>query len=402
MATTSDQAVLDDDARLCALLGSADFICDPFPVYREFLERPGWRTPTGYRVFSRFEDVLTILRDPATFGQETRAQPSFHQMNPPEHTRLRRLVSRAFTPRAIERQREHITVIVNSLLDEVADAGEMEVVDDFASRLPAMVMSVLLGIPVDDGRRWRSYIEVMVAQRGLAHYLHREPGDRAARDERRRIVSRAQADFLHTLVQERKAHRGDDVVSSLLDARDEDESLTDDEVLFSLLLLIGAGMHTTAGQFGNMLEALLGHRDQLDLIREDPDLIDNAIEEAFRYNGALQAEHRVVRQDGAVSDVPVRAGEQVLIVNAAANRDPLVFTDPDRFDVRRANARDHLTFGWGIHRCLGAPLAKVELEVGLRVMLERLPGIRLVGTPEQQPYDRLRGLQRLPIRWDVA
>jgi cytochrome P450 len=402
MATTSDQAVLDDDARLCALLGSADFICDPFPVYREFLERPGWRTPTGYRVFSRFEDVLTILRDPAAFGQETRAQPSFHQMNPPEHTRLRRLVSRAFTPRAIERQREHITVIVNSLLDEVVDAGEMEVVDDFASRLPAMVMSVLLGIPVDDGRRWRSYIEVMVAQRGLAHYLHREPGDRAARDERRRIVSRAQADFLHTLVQERKAHRGDDVVSSLLDARDEDESLTDDEVLFSLLLLIGAGMHTTAGQFGNMLEALLGHRDQLDLIREDPGLIDNAIEEAFRYNGALQAEHRVVRQDGAVSDVPVRAGEQVLIVNAAANRDPLVFTDPDRFDVRRANARDHLTFGWGIHRCLGAPLAKVELEVGLRVMLERLPGIRLAGTPEQQPYDRLRGLQRLPIRWDVA
>jgi cytochrome P450 len=402
MATTSDQAVLNDDARLCALLGSADFICDPFPVYREFLERPGWRTPTGYRVFSRFEDVLTILRDPATFGQETRAQPSFHQMNPPEHTRLRRLVSRAFTPRAIERQREHITVIVNSLLDEVVDAGEMEVVDDFASRLPAMVMSALLGIPVDDGRRWRSYIEVMVAQRGLAHYLHREPGDRAARDERRRIVSRAQADFLHTLVQERKAHRGDDVVSSLLDARDEDESLTDDEVLFSLLLLIGAGMHTTAGQFGNMLEALLGHRDQLDLIREDPGLIDNAIEEAFRYNGALQAEHRVVRQDGAVSDVPVRAGEQVLIVNAAANRDPLVFTDPDRFDVRRANARDHLTFGWGIHRCLGAPLAKVELEVGLRVMLERLPGIRLAGTPEQQPYDRLRGLQRLPIRWDVA
>jgi len=156
------------------MVGSDEFIRDPFPVYREFLDRPGWRTPTGYRVFARFDDVLAILRDPATFGQETRAQPSFHQMDPPEHTRLRRLVSRAFTPRAVERRRDHITQIVGSLLDEVCDADEMEVIGDFASRLPAMVMSVLLGVPVDDGRRWRNYIEVMVAQRGLAHYLDRD------------------------------------------------------------------------------------------------------------------------------------------------------------------------------------------------------------------------------------
>jgi cytochrome P450 len=399
--STTDYALLDDDARLCAMLATDEFIRDPFPVYREFLDRPGWRTPTGYRVFARFGDVMAILRDPATFGQETRAQPSFHQMNPPEHTRLRRLVSRAFTPRAVERQRDHISQIVGSLLDEVCDAGEMEVIDDFASRLPAMVMSVLLGVPVDDGRRWRTYIEVMVAQRGLAHYLDREPGDREARDDRRRIVSREQADFLHTLVQERKAHRGHDVVSALLDAREEDESLTDDEVLFSLLLLIGAGMHTTAGQFGNLLEALLAHSDQLELVSAHPDLLDNAIEEGFRFNGALQAEHREVRRDGIVGSVPLRAGERVLIVNGAANRDPRVFPDPDRFNVRRVNARDHLTFGWGIHRCLGAPLAKLEIEVAIRLMLQRLPGIRLAGPPEQQPYDRLRGLQRLPVRWDV-
>jgi cytochrome P450 len=401
-AAATDYTLLDDDARLCAMVGSDEFIRDPFPVYREFLDRPGWRTPTGYRVFARFDDVLAILRDPATFGQETRAQPSFHQMDPPEHTRLRRLVSRAFTPRAVERRRDHITQIVGSLLDEVCDAGEMEVIGDFASRLPAMVMSVLLGVPIDDGRRWRNYIEVMVAQRGLAHYLDREPGDREARDERRRIVSRQQADFLRTLVQQRKAHRGDDVVSALLDAREEDESLTDDEILFSLLLLIGAGMHTTGGQFGNLLEALLVHPDQLDLVCANPDLLDNAIEEAFRYNGALQAEHRVVLRDGVVGDVPVHTGERVLIVNGAANRDPRAFADPDRFDVRRANARDHLTFGWGIHRCLGASLAKIEIEVAMRLMLQRLPGIRLAGPPEQQPYDRLRGLQRLPVRWDVT
>ncbi len=117
---------------------------------------------------------------------------------------------------------------------------------------------------------------------------------------------------------------------------------------------------------------------------------------------ALQAEHRVVRRDGVVGDVPVHTGERVLIVNGAANRDPRAFADPDRFDVRRANARDHLTFGWGIHRCLGASLAQIEIEVAMRLMLPRLPGIRLAGPPEQQPYDRLRGLQRLPVRWDVT
>jgi cytochrome P450 len=390
----------DDD--LLALLASEAFIRDPGPVYREFLARPGWRTPTGYRVFARYEDVLTILRDPATFGQETRAQPSFHQMNPPEHTRLRRLVSRAFTPRAIERQSEHIAGLVDSLIDEVVAAGEMEVIEAFASRLPAMVMSVLLGVPVADGRRWRTYIEVMAAQRGLAHYLDREPGDREARDERRRVVSREQADFLLTLVQERKANKGDDVVSALLDARDEDESLTDDEVLFSLLLLIGAGMHTTAGQIGNVLEALLTNPEQLELVRADPTLIPNAVDEGFRYVGALQAEHRDVRVDGEVAGVPLTAGERVLIVNGAANRDPSVFEDPDTFDVRRANAADHLTFGWGVHRCLGAPLARTEVEISVRRLIERLPELALSAPARMQPYDRLRGLERLPVRWQTT
>jgi cytochrome P450 len=390
------------DDHLLAMLASEAFIRDPGPAYRVFLDRPGWRTPTGYHVFARYDDVLTILRDPRTFGQETRAQPSFHQMDPPEHTRLRRLVSRAFTPRAIDRQRQHITELVDSLLDEVVEDGEMDVAEAFASRLPAMVMSVLLGIPVADGRRWRTYIQVMAAQRGLAHYLDREPGDRELRDKRRQVVSREQADFLLTLVQQRKERKGDDVVSALLDARDEDESLTDDEVLFSLLLLIGAGMHTTAGQIGNLLEALLTHPDQLDLLRDCPNLIENTVDEGFRFVGALQAEHRVVRVDGEVAGVQLSAGERVLIVNGAANRDPRVFTDPDAFDVRRANAGDHLTFGWGVHRCLGAPLARMEVEISLQRLVDRLPDLALSGPARMQPYDRLRGLEHLPVRWRVG
>jgi cytochrome P450 len=395
-----NQLVDMDDEALIALLGSSEFIDDPYPAYHEFLRRPGWPSPSGYRVFSRYADVMGILRDHEAFGQETRPQPSFHVMDPPEHTRLRRLVSRAFTPRAIERQRQAVTAMVSGLIDEVEPAGEMDLVNDFAARLPALVMAHLLGVPLDDGRRWQSYLDAMVQQRGLAHYLAGESGDRAVRDEIRRASSREQADFLAELIRERKGGGGDDIVTTLLNARDNDEAMTEDEVLFTLLLLLGAGMHTTAGQIGNVVRALLEHPEQFQLVRDEPALLDNAIEEAFRFDGALQAEHRFVRQERMVGEEVVSPGETLLIVNAAANRDPAVFEDPDRFDVRRPNAREHLTFGWGIHRCLGAPLAKLEIQLAVEQLITRLPGLRLVEQPRLQPFDRLRGLERLAVAWN--
>jgi cytochrome P450 len=394
MSSTSDH-----DEILVSLLASETFIENPYPTYHELHRRPGWRSPSGYRVFSRYQDVLAILRDHEGFGQETRPQPSFHVMDPPEHTRLRRVCSRAFTPRAIEAHRPAVQSMVTSLLDEVAEAGTMELVGDFASRLPGMVMAYLLGIPVDDGRQWQAYLEAMVAQQGFAHYLQGPPGDRAARDEKRRAVSRGQADYLARLIRERKSGTGDDIITTLLNAREDGQGLTDDEILFILLLLIGAGMHTTAGQIGNVVRALLEHPDQLRLLTGEPELIDNAIEEAFRYDGALQVERRVVRRTTMIGEVQVEAGEPVLIVNAAANRDPAVFEDPDRFDIRRKNAREHLAFGWGIHRCLGAPLAKLEIQTAIEQLMLRLPGVRIADAPIVQPYDRLRGLERLTLAW---
>jgi cytochrome P450 len=389
----------DNDSALIAMLGSGSFIEDPYPVYQELLRRPGWRTPSGYLVFSRYADVMSILRDPAVFGQETRPKPSFHVMDPPDHTRLRRLVSRAFTPRAVEKQRAAVAEMVNDLLHEVVGAGTMELMGDFASRLPAMVMAHLLNIPLDDGRRWQAYLDAMMQQRGLAHYLESEPGDRAARDEIRTKMTRQQADFLAGLIRDRQGGSGGDIVSTLLNAREGDESLTNEEVLITLLLLLGAGMHTTAGQIGNVVRALLEHPDQLRQLAADPGLLDNAVEEAFRFDGALQAEHRLVRKSGTVGGIPVSPGERVLIVNAAANRDPAVFENPDEFDIRRANARDHLTFGWGIHRCLGAPLAKLEIHTAIEQLLLSLPDLRIADAPRLQPYDRLRGLERLALAW---
>jgi cytochrome P450 len=398
-ASRSGDSGSDNDAALVAMLGSQSFIEDPYPVYQELLRRPGWRTPSGYRVFSQYADVMSILRDPLTFGQETRPKPSFHVMDPPDHTRLRRLVSRAFTPRAVEKQRAAVADMVDALLGEVASTGTMELMGDFASRLPAMVMAHLLNIPLDDGRRWQAYLGAMMQQRGLAHYLQSEPGDRAARDAIRTDMTRQQAAFLSGLIHERQGSSGDDLVSTLLNARDGDQSLTSEEVLITLLLLLGAGMHTTAGQTGNVVRALLEHPEQLRQLAGDLSLLDNAIEEAFRFDGALQAEHRLVRKSGMVGEVEVSAGERVLIVNGAANRDPAVFENPDEFDIRRPNAHDHLTFGWGIHRCLGAPLAKLEINTAVEQLLLRLPDLRIVEAPRLQPYDRLRGLESLSLAW---
>jgi cytochrome P450 len=392
----------EEEADLVRGLEDESFIADPFPVYRQLARWPGWRAPSGYVVFSSYDDVLAILKNPDVFGQEGRAQPSFHVLDPPDHTRLRRLVSRAFTPRSIEHQRADVELLANGLVDEYAGVGQMDVVEDFAKRLPALVISSLLDIPLEDGRRWAYYLDVMAASRGLSHYVTTDQARRRELDERRRAVTREQADLLSDLIAARKGDdSGSDIVSSLLRARDEGDSLTSDEVLFTLLLFLGAGMHTTAGQIGTTLKLLLERPAVLAALRAHPSLIPNATEEALRFEGSLQAEHRIVRVPFELSGARVQAGDRVILVNGAANRDPRIFTDPDVFDIRRPNARDHLTFGRGIHVCLGAALARIEIQVALETLLARLPGLRSAGRPRYQPYDRLRGLAELRVEWDA-
>lgn len=198
------------------------------------------------------------------------------------------------------------------------------------------------------------------------------------------------------LVSPRKRDGG--IVSGLFSARENDDSLTETEILYALILLLGAGLHTTSGQLGNTFRAILSRPEVAAELRADPDLVPNAVEEALRFEGALQAEYRVVRKDMEFAGVVVQAGDHLIVVNGAANHDPAMFGNPDEFDIHRENARRHLTFGFGIHHCLGAELARTELVTATRELLSRFPAIELTGHGEQTKWDRWRALSTLPAR----
>ena len=389
--------ILTVDERLGGAAADAEFLRDPYPAYRDFRGAPGWRSPSGYQVFSGYQDVIEILRDHATFGQEGIPYPNFHVLDPPDHTRLRRLVAKPFTQRAANRQEAHIAEIVDELIDEAAERGRMDLMTDFALRLPARVAASMLAVPIEDAGRWNQWLWDIGRFRGRTWYSH--AGGQDDQDAAKAAATDS-AEYFRTLIDQRHATRGSDIVSGLLDAREGDDRLTDEEILFSLVLLLGGSLHTTASQIGNAVRALFEHPQALADVVADPGLVGGAVDEALRFDGALQAEYRVAKQDAEVGGVRVRAGTPVIIVNAAANRDPSVFPDPDVFDIRRENSGMHLTFGSGIHRCLGAQLARMELVVALTRLTTRLRGLRLDGPPVQHGYDRWRGLSSLPVTWD--
>lgn len=389
----------DVDRRMAALVADPEFNADPYPAYRAFLDAPGWTTPSGYRVFSRYKDVQDILRDFATFGQEGIPYPNFHVLNPPEHTRLRKLVAKAFTQRAVNERHGQIVAFVDDLIDGFIADGEMDFISRFALELPGRVGASLLDVPYEDIDQWNDWLWAIGQFRGKTHYLDNGSDEaRAAATE----AAAAAADYFRRLIAERKSVRGIDMVSALLGAREGEDRLSEDEVLYSLVLILGGSLHTTASQLGNTFRALFAHPDQMRLLEEDPSLASGAVDESLRFDGSLQAEYRVCRTDAEVNGVPVREGEHIIVAVAAANRDPAQFPDPDRFDIKRENAGQHLTFGMGIHRCLGAQLAQSEMRVAVEALIRRLPGLRQAGAPVQHEYDRWRGLGAMPVAWEVA
>lgn len=392
----SDAAV---DARMVALVGAPDFHIDPYPAYRAFLDAPGWQTPSGYRVFSRYKDVQDILRDAATFGQEGIPYPNFHVLNPPEHTRLRKLVAKAFTQRAVNDRIGQITAFVDELIDRVIADGNMDFMQGFALELPGRVGASLLDVPYEDIHLWNDWLWAIGQFRGKTHYLSEgsDANKKVAKD-----AAAAAADYFRNLVADRQSVRGTDIVSALFTAREGEDRLSDEEIMYSLVLILGGSLHTTASQLGNLFRALFEHPDQLAALEADPQLVNNAVEEALRYDGSLQAEYRVCRVDTVLNGVEIKAGTPIIVAVGAANRDPDQFPDPDRFDIRRDNAAQHLTFGMGIHRCLGAQLAQAEMRVALEALLRRLPRLRQAGGFVQHEYDRWRGLRSLPVAWEVA
>jgi cytochrome P450 len=402
--------VSPDDLRALAGLFSPEIAADPYPVYARWrAERPVARPQERLYVLSRFADCEAVLADPA-FGRagedDVRLTPaqaraavrradgvnarSMLQMNPPDHTRLRRLVSRAFTPARVRELAPRIEALTASLLDGAFDRpdGRFDLISGLALPLPVAVISELLGIPVADRPRLVAWSDALARSLDPGFLISEE---QRARQREARLEFAA---YLRGLLPSRRRSPGDDLISALIGAGDSDGALTEGELIGLCMLLLIAGHETTRSLIGSAVLALLGHPAELAALSADPSLVEQAVEEVLRYDPPVQLIGRFVRQPAEVAGRTVAAGSFVLMFLGAANRDPALCQDPDRFSLQRG-ARRHLAFGHGIHFCLGAPLARLEAATALRQLLPLLPRLRIAGEPEWKPNTVLRGLEHL-------
>jgi hypothetical protein len=391
---------------------SPDVIADPYPRYHRLRTlEPVHRSPLGFFVVSRHADVGFVLRDKRfgkdfvgrmtrRFGPQVLDEQVYRsmslwmlQMDPPDHGRLRGLVVKAFTARRVEDMRPRIQEIVDRTLDRVEPCGQMDLIADFALRLPVTVICDMLGIPEEDHEM------IFSGARGGGRLLDPVPLSRAEIDQANND-NLATAAYFHSLFELRRRQPGDDPTTQLVQAEEEGHKLTNEELTANVILLFGAGHETTVNLIGNGLLALHRNPDQLRLLKENPTLVSNAIEDLLRYDSSVQMTGRTTLEDVSVGGVDVAKGETVLCLLGAANRDPAAYPDPDRLDITRSNIRP-MSFGGGIHFCLGAQLARIEGEVAIATLLRRLPNLKLddVEHPDWRQTFVLRGLNRLPARW---
>jgi cytochrome P450 len=392
---------------------SPEVIADPYPYYHRLRDvDPMHLTPAGFYVASRHADVATILRDKRfgkdfvgrvtrRFGAERAAEPVYRIMSrwmlnqdPPDHGRLRGLVVQAFTARRVEEMRPRIQKIVDRLIDRIAARGRMEIMNDFAFPLPVTVICDMLGIPVEDRA-------VFVHNSRVRGRLLDPVPLTAAEIAQHNADMLAMTGYFERLFERRRREPGDDLTTHLVHAEQDGNKLTNDELAANIILLFGAGHETTVNLIGNGLLALYRHPDQLQLLRDDPTLTANAIDELLRYDSSVQVTGRTALEDvDDVGGIRLEEGQSVLCLLGSANRDPAVYPDPDRLDIRRSNVRP-LSFGGGIHYCLGAQLARIEGEVAIATLLRRLPGLRLdhLDHPDWRQSFVLRGLNTLPAQW---
>ncbi|RSS80059.1 cytochrome P450 [Streptomyces sp. WAC06614] len=403
---------MSEQQQQSVLLPYADaaFLADPFPLYRELREDGPVRRVViagGLEAWlvTRYDDALAALSDPRLSSDvrdasdprllaqlpETERESMLSTMlrsDPPDHTRLRRLVSKAFTARRVAALRPRIQSVADQLLDAVVPTGRADLVADLALPLPVAVISELLGVPYDDRHDFQAWTDRMI-MRGP------ELPDPAVMNEAWKQMHA----YLVGLVQAKRARPGEDLLSALVAARDEEQRLTEDELVAMAFLLLVAGYVTTVNLIGGGIALLLAHPEQLALLRSDPELLPGAIEEFLRYDGPVNPGiARFAREDLELAGVAVPRGATVLIGSALADRDPARFPAPDRLDItRKDNA--HLAFGHGVHYCLGAPLARLEGQIAIGTVLRRLPDLALAVDPARIPYrpGGLRGPESLPV-----
>lgn len=377
--------------RMSAMVGNVVWVTADAQLVREVLRDGRFRTSKP-RDRSQFRVIQRMLAktDPGVLNPVE--PPSLLMTDPPEHARLRRLVSRAFTPRAIDGLRHRIHEVANSLLDDLSDTSHCDLVANYASRIPIEIIVEMLGIPRDE----TPYL-YGIADRGTKLISTTSP---SWRDFQTAISAlREFEDYLATHI-ERLRDGGAD--NSILSAVLQDSDLTDVEVRMFAGLLLGAGFITTAHAFGNAIVALVGHRDQLAHLQAHPEGWPNAVEEVLRYDSVFQMTSRVATQTLQIGCHTVREGSFIFLLIAGANRDPAIFEGPDEFDTTRANARDHISFGTGIHVCLGAPLARMELHIGLQALFERFPELALAGEATLNDSTLLHGIKHLPVNLGPA
>ncbi len=420
MTMTTDTQRKDPDAPLAFDGSDPEFRRNPYPRYEELRESPILHKNEGMWVLTRHADVQAVLRDhrmsshprhappevvaermarggEAAMNARGAALPLLNDRNielmlvadPPDHTRLRRLATKAFTPRAVEQLRPRVTEIVNGMIDDALERGTLDVMRDIAEPLPVMVICDLLGVPFEDQAQFKPWSSI------IARMVDGDVDESMLSDAIPAIMGFVQ--YFNGLINERRDAPRDDLVSALVAAQDGGDSLNQGELFAMIILLFIAGHETTTNLIGNGMLALLRHPDQLAALRADPSLAVPGTDELLRYDAPVQMTVRRASCDLEINGIPLQQSEGVVCSIAAADRDPRYIDKPDRLDLARGSPT-HLAFGNGMHHCLGAPLARLEGNVVFEAFAKRTRALELLDpAPPYRDHFILRGLSSLPV-----
>jgi cytochrome P450 len=398
------------------MLVSQEFMEDPYPLLRQLRHEDPvhWSDSIGGWILTRYDDMVVTFKDTAHYSNEgrlakavaylppdTRArfktfedhyrQRSLIHSDPPDHTRLRSLVTKAFNARVVEGMSPRMQEIVNEAFDAALQAGGMDVIKQLGVPLPVTVLAEIMGVPKADVHLFKGWADGLLAFQGL----NKPPAEVLERAQDAILGIRG---YLGALLKEKKIHPGEDLLSELAAAESEGDRLSETELVNTCITLLVAGHETTTSLIGNGTWALLAHPDQWQLLKDDPALLPSAIEEMLRYESPVARQPRLMKQEAEMGGKKLQAGEMVFQMLNAANRDPDYFSEPDQFDIRRQKNR-HIAFGLGSHFCVGALLARTEGQVVFSTLLARLPHARLVD--EKPDWDihkpNSRMLKTLPI-----
>ena len=413
---TAERVRSEDQPGLADLASLADpaVIANPYPLLARFREASPFTELDGALVvFGRYEDCSALLRDPRASSERERSRlaprelrertrsRSFLSLDPPDHTRLRRLVASAFTPRVVATLAPRVTQLTDELLTEAAvtarssGKSELELVSQLAYPLPVRIISELLGVPPEDHATFAGW-SAKLAHSVQPSFGALDPAERAAAEQ----AALEFGEYFTRLIAVRRSSPADDLLTKLIRAEDAGDRLSVEELIATCVLLLVAGHETTVGLISNAMLALLRNREQYGALAADPGLAANAVEETLRYDSPVQMTGRVARRGIAIDGIGPADGAVLLLLLAATGRDPAVFADPEVFDIRRG-AREHLAFAAGPHFCLGAPLARLEATIALRALATRLAGPVLdEGALTYKANFNLRGPDRMMIGFD--